>query len=268
MPISRPRRGRFAAALCAVTAIGAGCAPKTAKAPPPPVQPAGRLVPAVVAGFERGPGGWRVTDAGEAGEATIAIGDASRGDRWLAVPVHLAAGRDVTLDAWGDVPAGNWMRFGNTLRADVRIVPGGADVTARPYLVTGEGDEIVGPEIAVGSAWQTVVWNAGQALSNVSRVGLRWRVSGPWSGRLGVDNVRVGAEGALSAAYSVAYGPFTSREIASETMKTLKSAGVDAFPIYEQGWYLNVGTFSTRAAADKEAVRLRKDGLKTVVLVR
>jgi hypothetical protein len=260
-------------ALVAMAALPlAGC--KRTATPPPapagPVKKAGRLVPAVVAGFERGPGGWRVETAtgGAAPQPIVVSGGASRGEKWLAVPVAVPAGQEMVMDVVGLVPSMNWTRFGDTLRADVRTLPGGVKATVQPYVVSPSGDETVGTPIEVTSAWKSVVWNAGQALGNVARIGLRWKVTGAWTGQLGIDNVRIGAADALSTAYSVAYGPFASREQAAGTMATLKRIGVDSFPIYEQGWYLNLGTFSTRAAAGKESQRLRAKGLTTTVLVR
>jgi hypothetical protein len=105
-------------------------------------------------------------------------------------------------------------------------------------------------------------------VNQVGRLGVRWSVTGPWKGRLGLDNVRIGAEDALSAAYSVVCGPYPSHAEATASMKALKTSGIDAFPIYEQGWYLNLGTFSTHKAAGAEAKRIGARGLKTTVLVR
>jgi len=234
-------------------------------------KPAGRLVPAVVAGYERGLGGWQVEWSqgnGAAPTPVIVYGEASRGDNWLAIPLTPTGSGEAVVDVWGNVPAGNWLRFGDTVRADVRIAPGGVKVDVQPYLVTNDGKETLGPRSEVNSAWSTIEWQAGQSLANVARIGLRWRVPGDWTGRLGVDNVRVGSADALTTAYSVAYGPFTTREVATDMMKTFESAGVKSFPIYEQGWYLNMGTFSTRAAAQKEASRLKGEGINVVVLVR
>ena len=260
--------------VLAALVVTGGCqrrsAPTTTETPPG--KPAGRLVPAVVAGFERGLGGWKVeqsdTTAGAVEKPLVVQGEASRGEQWLAIPVTSSQDGERVVDVRGNVPAGDWMRFGDTVRADVRVVPGGVKASVQPYLVSSDGEETLGPVTEVNSTWKSLVWNAGDALGNVARIGLRWRVSGAWTGRLGMDNVRVGSADALTTAYSVAYGPFVTRELATETMKTLKSAGIDSFPIYEEGWYLNLGTFSTRAAAQKEVQRLKGEGFTTTILVR
>lgn len=260
--------------LIIALSLSTGCGRKPVAAPPPPAtkKPTGRLVPAVVASFERGKGAWRAQMETPSGlkpvSPELARGSAARGEKWLAIPVSSPSGREAVVEVWGETPFGDWLRFGDTLRADVRMSPGGAKATVQPYLVTTDGQEATGPATDVAADWHTIVWNAGQDLGKVARIGLRWRISGGWTGRLGLDNVRVGAAEALSTAYSVAYGPFAKRDLAVETMKTLKSAGVDCFPIFEEGWYLNLGTFSSRAAADKEAQRLKGDGYATTILVR
>lgn len=259
--------------LCVLVAAS-GCrrANQAPDAEEPPARPTGRIVPAVVAGFERGVGGWTVeaTNAGPAtlSEPLVVEGDAARGDHWLAIPVASSEGGESVIDAGGDVPSGDWLRFGDTLRAEVRVTPGGVSASVQPFLVAPDGEETLGEAVEVTTDWTALVWKAGPALGNVARIGLRWRVSGAWTGRLGVDNIRVGAADALSTAYSVAYGPFASREIAAQTMATLKADGIDSFPIYEEGWYLNLGTFSTRDAANREARRLKGEGFATTVLIR
>jgi hypothetical protein len=260
------------------TGIGIACALTTGgcarKAPPPAPaakKPAGRLVPAVLASFERGPGGWKSTPAAT-GDASLeapvtAEGGAAKGERWLAQAVTVAPGQTRTLNVYGVVPARDWSRFGNTVRASVRAVPAGK-VTARLYLSSPFAKETDGPDRDVSGDWTTLVWNAGDAVHEVSRIGVRFTVTGPWRGRLGLDNVRIGAEDALTTAYSVAYGPYDSREKAVDGMNALKTSGIESFPLYEQGWYLNLGTFSTRKSAHDEAKRLGDRGLKTTILVR
>jgi hypothetical protein len=252
----------------------AGCGKK---APPPEVPPpvagktTGRLVPAVVASFERGAGGWKSAPVGT-GTASldppeVTIGGAAKGDRWLSQAVQVDAGAKRTIEVYGGVPAQDWSRFGQTVRASVQAVPAG-NVTARLAIVSPFGAETEGPETAIGEGWTSLAWDAGAALSQVGRVGVRYHITGPWRGRLGLDNVRIGAQDALTTAYSVVYGPYPSRGKAVEGMNSLKTSGIDSFPIYEQGWYLNLGTFSTRKSAQSETKRLGERGLKASILVR
>jgi hypothetical protein len=164
------------------------------------------------------------------------------------------------------MPAQDWTKFGDSLRADVKA-SGAGKAYARLYVAGPDGAEAQGPESAVGSSWSTIVWPAGGALAHVARLGIHWRREGNVE-RIGLDNVRVGAAAGLSQAYSVVYGPFPSREGAVKTMVTLQTSNVQAFPIYEDGWYLSLGTFRTRSAASAESARLSRRGLKTSVLLR
>jgi hypothetical protein len=252
----------------------AGCGKKAsppAAPPPTAAKSAGRLVPAVVASFERGAGGWKsaLVGAGTAALASPVVtnGGAAKGDRWLSQEVSVGPGANRTVEVYGGVPAQDWSRFGHTLRANVQAVPAG-DITARLVIVSPFGSETEGPETPLGSGWTSLAWDAGGAVSQVGRVSVRYHVTGPWSGRLGLDNVRIGAQDALTTAYSVVYGPYPSRDKAVEGMNSLKTSGIESFPIYEQGWFLNLGTFSTRKSAQSEAKRLSGRGLKAAILVR
>lgn len=254
-------------------ALLAGCTPQHPKATAPPAAvpapPPGRLVSAVVAGFEHGTGSWKAESRGLKVQPGVMIGtgNASRGHSFLAARVANSGRGDLTLDMFVDAQRLDWSRFGNALRADVRCKPDGS-VHSRLYVVGPDGKEVQGPEIDAHQTWTTLVWPAGSALTDLTRLGIRWRIHGRWSGELGVDNVRVGAAAGLNQAWSVAVGPFPSREEAVMRIGTLKAAGVDSFPIYAEGWYLNVGTFSSRTAATAELHRLAVAGTKAVLIQR
>jgi len=256
----------------AIALAVAGCGRRAAPPESDAKKPAGRLVPAGLAGFERGPGGWKSAPVGVADasmEAPVVVqGDAGKGEHWLSQTLTVPPGETRGVNIYGVVPSQDWSRFGQTVRAVVRAAPEGAGITARLYLVSPDGAESLGPEQPISGGWTPLAWDAGEAVSRVGRIGVRWTVPGPWHGRLGLDNVRIGAEDALTTAYSVVNGPYPSREAASGGMKMLKDSNVPSFPIYEQGWYLNLGTFSTRKAAEQEAKRLAGNGLETSVLVR
>lgn len=251
----------------------AGCARKAVPpaAPTAPKKSTGRLVPAVLAGFEHGAGGWssEISGTGVSGNGmTVISGGAAKGDKWLARRVNVPQGRTDTVNVYGKVPAQDWSRFGDTVRASVRATPAGAAVTARLYLVSTDGKEMQGPEQTISSDWSTLVWEAGDAVRQVSRIGVAFTVPGPFDGQLGLDNVRIGAKDALAAAWTVATGPFPNRERAVARMNDLKASGVDSYPLYEQGWYLGLGTFSTRKAAQAEGQRLDTSGMMTTILER
>lgn len=260
------------AVIC--TLLAAGCARKASPPPPAPTskKPAGRLVPAVLAGFESGPGGWKSSPADTADASaetpTVQSGGAAKGDHWLAQSLTVGDGKTRTLNVYGVVPSQDWSRFGDTVRASARAMPDGAKVTARLYLVAPDGTEVDGPETPLSDGWTALVWNAGEAVRQVSRIGVRFTVTGPFRGRLGLDNIRIGAEDALATAWTVAYGPYPTREKAVERMRALKSSDIDSFPLYEQGWYLGLGTFSTRKAAQAEADRFESHGMQTTILER
>lgn len=253
------------------TALVAGCkAPsrKAASTAPVPTQPPpGRLVPAVVAGFEHGTGSWKADSPEVKPTRSLRTGHASRGQRWLATNARNGTSGDITVDTYVDAQRLDWSKFGDALRADVCCHPAGS-VHPRLYVVGPDGTEALGPEGNAGSEWSTLVWPAGPALKDLSRLGVRWRIHGKWSGELGLDNVRVGAAGGLSRAWSVAVGPFPTREAAVEGIAGLKAAGIDSFPVFAEGWYLNVGTFSTQSAAEAESRRLATTGTKTVLIQR
>jgi hypothetical protein len=198
----------------------------------------------------------------------VTTSNAAKGDRWLSQQLAVAPGAVRTVNVYGVVPSQDWSRFGQTVRASVRAIPSSGQITAQIYLVTPFGTEALSPEHPVSDEWETLAWDAGSAVGQVGRIGVRWTVTGPWRGRLGLDNVRIGAQDALATAYSVAYGPYPTREKAVDGMNSLKTSGIESFPLYEQGWYLNLGTFSTRKSAEQEAKRLGERGLKTLILVR
>jgi hypothetical protein len=226
------------------------------------------LVSAVVAGFEHGQGAWKAECPHGAAKPLLSVetGRASRGRRWLATKVGNGGG-DLILDTFVNAQRLDWSRFGDALRADVCRRPG-TTVYAHLYVVGPDGKMIDGPDTAVGDNWSTLVWQAGPALKDVTALGVRWRIHGRWMGTLGLDNVRVGAAAGLSEAWSVAVGPFPNREEAVASIPRLKSAGVDSFPIFVEGWYLNVGTFSTKTAAANESKRLAAGSIATVLIER
>jgi hypothetical protein len=253
----------------------AGCANKPT---PPPViplaaPPQGRLVPAVVAGFEHGVGAWQAEvrfprKAAVAQRLNVRRGGASRGEGWLAAPIATVPDRESEVDMYVQAPRLDWSRFGDTLRADVRISSRKPTANARLYVVGPDGKETFGPASPVGSSWSTLVWSAGPALQDVVRLGVRWTVKGTWAGRLGLDNVRVGAAAGLNEAWSVAVGPYPSREAAVSAMPELVARKVPCFPVFAEAWYLNVGTFSSQSAAEAESKRLAEHGIKATIVQR
>jgi hypothetical protein len=169
---------------------------------------------------------------------------------------------------YADLPRVDWSRFGDTLRADILAKGNTAGVTARMYVVGADGVEAAGPQEQVRGDWRTIIWHPRAGLTDVKRIGIRWRVPETYLARLGLDNVRVGAEAGLNDAWSVATGPFLTREDAVVKMTSLQERKVPSFPVYVEGWYLNVGTFSSETAARAESKRLAAQGVATAVIQR
>jgi hypothetical protein len=197
-------------------------------------------------------------------------GGASNGDCWLDLgSVALPAG-ETTFAAVADVDPLNWSRFGDTIRADVRIQPAAPNgAVARLYAVRADGSELSGADTAVGDAWTTMAWTPRVPLGSIRTLGVRFTVKGPWNGRAGLDSVRVGASRGLSKAWSVVEGPFPDRAAATARMRELDRRGMDSFPALVQGeWYVNLGTFASESGAKAEAKRFQSEGLKTTVVRR
>lgn len=255
--------------VCACAALAlAGC---TKSRPPAAPAPTGRLVPAEVSGFERGAGGWRVSRGDATGLAPeVKTGEASLGNCWLDLgTVSLTTG-EATFAATAPVDPLNWSRFGDMIRADVRIQPAAPNgATARLYAIRADGSEVMGTETAVGAAWTTLAWAPRVPLASIRTLGVRFVVKGPWNGSGGLDNVRVGASQGLSKAWSVVEGPFPDRAAATKRMSELSASGTESFPARVQGrWYVNLGTFRSETAAKAEAKRLTGQGLKASVVRR
>ena len=199
---------------------------------------------------------------------TVEISGAARGSRWLSVRRVGHTTFPVTTDMFVDVPRLDWTRFGDTLRADVRCTTPVEGLTARLYVVGPDGIEAKGPDTPVQGDWTTITWRAGGALNDVKRMGVRYQLPERYFSRVGLDNVRVGAAAALNNAWSVAVGPFETRDDAVKAIPGLKASKISSFPVFVEGWYLNVGTFSSATAARAESKRLAAVGIKTVVVER
>lgn len=258
--------------LCLACLFAALAFASCRKAPPPRASaPPGRIVPAEVSGFEKGVGGWRVAD-GATGERMpeVVKGGASNGDCWLDLgTVRLPEG-ETTFAAKAGVSPMNWSRFGDTIRADVRIRPAAPNgAVARLYAIRADGAELSGSDTAVGEAWTTMAWTPRIPLGSIRTLGVRFTVRGPWNGSAGLDNVRVGAAAGLSRAWSVVEGPFAGRSAATNRMDELGRRGIESFPALIRGkWYVNLGTFSSESGARSEAARLQSAGLEATVVRR
>lgn len=255
---------RVSLALVTLVVLISGCDSKSGDSGMPKA-PAGRLVSEVVASFEDGPGQWVARDsAGSLLPAHVMDGDASRGNRWF----HVEAASGITVEA--PVPTPDWTKFGDMIRADVRLSPPPTNVAGVVLTLTNSKEQTASsPELPVkGGAWQTVEWKAGNALSDIAHLRVAVRPPEGWKGSIGLDNIRVGSATGLSKAWTVVMGPFPTREAAVQQMTALKVEGIESFPLHEQAWYLSLGTFATKSGARKAAEDFQAREMKVSVIER